>query len=323
MRIFISGVTGYVGRNLAKHLINSHQVVGLSRCPDKSPFIEELEELGIKVFKGSLHARVLATYLTGCDLVIHVAADTDHKNISISQFETNVSGTKLLLHAAKSAGVKKFIHISTDSVILTGKAIRFANERQPFPRVAVGHYSESKRLAEEVVLEAKSNDFDVMILRPRFVWGRDDTTAMPQILRAIADNQFAWINGGNYETSTLHIGNLCSAVECTIKRGVSGEVYFISDDDDRSFREIVSSLAEAHGCLVPDRSIPRFVPLLIAKLDNFRRIVLPRSKPLPITMQEYSTSAVEVTLDIRKAKKMLGYKPVISFHEGLDEIRNR
>ncbi|WP_206360609.1 hypothetical protein, partial [Vibrio sp. F13] len=56
--------------------------------------------------------------------------------------------------------------------------------------------------------------------------------------------------------------------------------------------------------------------------DNVCRPFLPRSIPLPVTMQEFSTSAVEVTIDITKAKKMLGYEPVISFNEGLDEIRS-
>ncbi|EIY9800872.1 NAD-dependent epimerase/dehydratase family protein [Vibrio parahaemolyticus] len=320
MKIFISGVTGYAGRNLAKHFIGGgHQVIGLLRDSTKSVF---LKELGVKIFHGDLNSNNLAEGLVGCDVVIHTAADTDHKNVSVTQYDTNVLGTKQLLSAAKSSGVERFIHISTDSVLLTGKAICYANEEQPYPNKPVGLYSETKRLAEEVVLNEKSDDFNVIIVRPRFLWGRDDTTAMPQILKAISDKKFAWIDRGEYKTSMTHVGNLCVAIERAIERGTSGETYFVSDDNERSFREVITALIEAHGLTVPTNSVPRIVPQLIAKLDNVRRLFLPRSTPLPVTMQEFSTSAVEVTVDITKAKKMLDYQPVISFDEGLEEIRS-
>lgn len=320
MKIFISGVTGYVGRNIAKHFIrNNHEIVGLSRDLKKSLW---LEELGVNIFKGDLHTSDLVDGLTGCDLVIHTAADIDHKNISKSQYETNVIGTQLILKASKAAGVKQFIHISTESVLLTGKALSLATEDMPYPKHSVGAYSITKYLAEESVINAKTDDFSVIILRPRFIWGRDDTTAMPQIMKAIASKKFAWIDNGQYKTSSLHIGNLCQGIECAIFRGRSGEVYFLTDDDNKTFRDLVSALIEANGALSPTKSIPRAVLLLMAKLDNLRRKFFPNMKPLPITMQEFSTSAVEVTLDITKAKQELGYSPVISFQEGILEIKN-
>lgn len=318
MKIFISGITGYVGRNLAKHFLYSNDVTGLSRDLEKSLF---LEELGVKILKGDLHSKNLINNLADCDVLIHTAADTDHKNISNTQYDTNVTGTELLLKAAKEAGVKKFIHISTESVLLTGKALRQATEEIPYPKNAIGSYSSTKQLAENLVIKAASEKFSTIVLRPRFVWGRDDTTAIPQILKAIKENQFAWIDGGKYKTSMTHIDNLCAGIECAISQGNSGEVYFLSDDDDKIFKDLISALVEAHGIAAPDKVIPRFVPYTIAKLDNICRKLFPNRKPLPITMQEYSTSAVEVTLDITKAKKYLGYKPVISFSQGLSEIK--
>lgn len=318
MKIFISGVTGYVGRNLAKHLIHNNNLVGLSRDLDKALF---LEELGVKIFEGDLHASNLVEGLTDCDLVIHTAADIDHKNLSKSQYETNVTGTKLILEAAKAAGVKQFIHISTESVLLTGKSLNLATEDMSYPKNSVGEYSSTKRLAEELVLNAATDDFCVTVLRPRFIWGRDDTTAMPQIMKAIENKQFAWIDNGDYKTSTLHIANLCQGIDCAISHGKSGEIYFLTDDNDKTFKEMVSALVDAHGVLVPTKSIPRIILLLMAKLDNLRKKYFQNMTPLPITMQEFSTSAVEVTLDITKAKKELGYSPVISFQEGILEIK--
>ncbi|MGA4604624.1 NAD-dependent epimerase/dehydratase family protein [Pseudoalteromonas maricaloris] len=317
MKIFISGVTGYVGRNLAKHFSQDHDVKGLSRGNKCSL---QLEKQGVTLFNGDLHSQSLTKALIDHDIVIHAAADTDHKNTSKNQYETNVIGTQRLLDAAKKAGVKKFIHISTESVLATGKPLCQAKEGKPYPDLAVGNYSDSKRLAEEMVLRASDDNFHVVVLRPRFIWGRDDTTAIPQILNVIEEGKFAWISGGNYKTSATHIDNVCAGVECAISRGKPGEIYFLSDDDDKTFRELVTALVHAHNVSIPNKSIPRFVPFLLAKLDNLRRKILPNTRPLPITMQEFSTSAVEVTLNIGKAKAELGYKPVVSFQQGLSTI---
>lgn len=159
MKIFISGVTGYVGRNLAAHFIQNHQVTGLSRVLTKSL---SLEKLGVKIFRGDLHSNDLVEGLAGCDVVVHTAADTDHKNISATQYETNVLGTKQLLKAARAAGVKRFVYISTDSVLLTGKAVCNVNEEHPYPQKSVGNYSETKRQAEEVVLNERSDDLSLI-----------------------------------------------------------------------------------------------------------------------------------------------------------------
>jgi nucleoside-diphosphate-sugar epimerase len=60
----------------------------------------------------------------------------------------------------------------------------------------------------------------------------------------------------------------------------------------------------------------------MARIDELRRRVFPNSKPLPMSWQEYATSAVEVTLDISKAEQELGYRPVITLEQGLKTVMN-
>ncbi|VUD45976.1 3 beta-hydroxysteroid dehydrogenase/Delta 5--_4-isomerase [Thalassocella blandensis] len=318
MKIFITGVTGYVGRNVARSLAKHHELVGLTRA-SKKPL--DLASLGVEIIQGDLVADDFTDRLIGCDALIHTAADTDHKNISQYQYSTNVTGTEALLKAAKTAGVKRFIHLSTESVLLDGKALCKATEQTPTPSKPVGQYSSTKLLAENLVLQAQSETFDVIVLRPRFVWGRDDTTAMPQILRAVENRQFAWIDGGDYLSSTIHIDNLCHGIECALTKGQPGHVYFLSDGLDRSFRETLTALIDAHGYPVPEKNVPRALLYFIARIDNVRRKLLPKSQPLPITMQEYATSAVEVTVQIEKAIAELGYTPIMSFQDGVQRIK--
>ncbi len=68
-----------------------------------------------------------------------------------------------------------------------------------------------------------------MAVRPRFVWGRDDTTALPALVEAARSGQTAWIEGGDYLTSTTHIDNLCHGVDLALRLGQGGEVYFLAD----------------------------------------------------------------------------------------------
>ncbi len=52
--------------------------------------------------------------------------------------------------------------------------------------------------AAKLALHASREKFEVIVLRPRFVLGRDDTTALPQLLKALDSGKFAWIDGGRY-----------------------------------------------------------------------------------------------------------------------------
>jgi nucleoside-diphosphate-sugar epimerase len=153
------------------------------------------------------------------------------------------------------------------------------------------------------------------------VWGRDDTTALPQLVQAARCGQFAWIAGGNYLTSTTHIANLCSGIELALARGGAGEVYFLSDDAPVPFREFVSRMLETQNIRPPAKSVSRTLLRTIAVVGDILGKLSRRRIIAPLTLQSFSTSAVEITLSISKARKELGYHPVISHEQGLAEMR--
>lgn len=105
----------------------------------------------------------------------------------------------------------------------------------------------------------------MVILRPRLVWGRDDTTALPTLAQAVRSGKFAWISGGGYRSSTLHIANLCHAVDLALDHGRRGEIYHLSDGPARPFREIVTGLLASQGLEARKTSVPRGVSRAIAR----------------------------------------------------------
>ncbi|MCD1632565.1 NAD-dependent epimerase/dehydratase family protein [Martelella mediterranea] len=318
--IFITGAAGYVGRNLLRHFIaKGDKVTGLVRNPEAA---ERLASWGARPVLGDMLTADLAPLLSGADGLIHAAANVDHGAGSAAA-SVNPAGTRRVLEAAAEAGIDKVVHISTDSVLQDSRPLRNVDETTPYPDRPAGAYAAGKAEAERIALRAAAQGQHVVILRPRMVWGRDDTTALPVLVEAVKSGRFAWISDGGYRSSSLHIANLCHAVDLAFAHGGRGAIYHVTDGPARPFRETVSGLLESQGLDAGSRSVPRGALRMIARLgDGMHRLSGGRLKG-PISFQDYATSAVEITLDTRKAERELGYRPVISFEEGLSELRAR
>jgi len=148
-----------------------------------------------------------------------------------------------------------------------------------------------------------------------------ESTALPQLTEAVNKGKFAWISNGNYLTSTTHIENLCQGISRAAEYGRNGEIYFITDGTPHVFRDFVSALLATQGLSAPSKSVPRRLIRLFAQLgDGLNRLTAGRIQS-PLNMQVFATSAVEVSLDITKAKNELGYKPLVSLNRGLELMR--
>tara|TARA_R110002124_G_scaffold9586_5_gene49211 strand:+ start:1418 stop:2398 length:981 start_codon:yes stop_codon:yes gene_type:complete len=317
--LFITGGSGYLGRNFIRHFIGQGwQVVALARSDAAAATVAGL---GAQVWQGELASPDLSSGMAGCAALIHAAADTDHGRGTAAQAATNLDGTRQVLDAARQAGIRRVIHISSESVLLDGRPLVNADESHPYPRRPAGSYSRTKAAAERLALAASSPGLEVVAVRPRLVWGRDDTTALPQLLAAARSGQLAWIDGGHYATSSTHIANLCLGVELALAKGRGGEAYFITDGTPWTFRALVSGMLAASGVAVPDKTVPRWLLHAMARIGDRLADLTGGRVTLPITLQAFATSAVEVTLDISKAQGELGYQPVVSIDQGLAEMR--
>lgn len=318
-RLFITGAAGYVGRNLTRFFPGEGvTVIALVRTAEAAG---RLRAAGVTPVIGDLFSDTLTEMMAGCDALIHAAADTDHGHGGAGQMRTNGEGTARVFEAARKAGVARAVHVSTESVLGDGRPLRMVTEATPYPRRPAGSYSRSKIAAERNALARNGEGLDVMVVRPRLVWGRDDTTALPQLVAAARSGQMAWIDGGGYRTSTTHIDNLIHGIDLALRRGRGGEVYFLSDGEPMAFRTFISALLETQGVPVPEKTVPRRVVRTVAALGDLVGAVTGGRKPMPLTLQGFAASAVEVTVDIRKAGETLGYAPLVTVAEGLDALR--
>jgi nucleoside-diphosphate-sugar epimerase len=314
MRIFVTGASGFVGGAATRRLVDDgHEVRAMSRSEASDHVIVAL---GAEPVRCDLE-NIAASHVGNSEAVVHCAAYVEQWGPADAWRRFNVDGTRNVLAAARSAGVKRFVHISTESVLWRGQHLRGVDETYPRAPDSPYPYAATKAQAELLVEQASSPEFATITLRPRFVWGPGDTTLMPVLEQIARQGKFMWIDGGRARTSTTHIDNLVQAIVLSLTRGRSGEAYFVLDDGVRTMREMLSGLAATRGIALADRSAPAwFAEALGAVFETFWR-ALPMPGAPPLTRFSAMIMSREAVLTGDKARAELGYRPVISVEEGL------
>lgn len=319
-RAFVSGGTGFVGRALLAELRNRRIP---SRALVRSADAERaVRAAGAEPVLGSLHdAGLLQRAMTGCDVVFHAAAIvTDWGDIGEFR-KVNVEGTATLLTAARGAGVRRFVHVSTEAVLAGPTSIVNADERTPKPADPYGPYALTKSLAEDAVCAANRTGFETVVVRPRFVWGKGDTSVLPKLVAAVRSGRYRWIENGRYLTSATHVRNVVEGLILAAERGRPGEIYFVTDGPPVEFRTFITRMLETQGVTPSDRSIPRRLAWRIAvAVEAIWKAFGLKSAP-PLTRMVVKMLGEEVTLNDAKARHELGYSGRISFDQGIEEMR--
>jgi nucleoside-diphosphate-sugar epimerase len=193
----------------------------------------------------------------GCELAFHAAATLGDWGMREDFERGNVDGTRNALQACADAGVRRFVHVGTEAVLLAGQPLVDVDETAPLRPDSPALYSATKARAEEAVLAANRDGFETIVVRPRFVWGRGDTTLLPVIVEMVRSGRFAWIDGGRHRTSTTHVDNTVKGLVLGATRGAPGNVYFVTDGEPVVFREFVSDLLATGGSSLRRAAFPR------------------------------------------------------------------
>lgn len=318
-RAFVTGGSGFVGRNLLEALQRlSITAVALARSDVAAA---ACAGRGARVVRGDLDdVDALTAAMAGCDVVFHCAAHVGEWDDPAIFERVNVEGTAKVLAAAIRAGVARIVHVSTEAVLVGGPPIVMADETRPLPEHPPPMYPASKGAAERL-LRAANDRMDVVIVRPRFVWGTGDTSVLPLLMQAVRDGRFRWISGGRYRTSTCHVRNVVEGMLLAAERGRRGETYFLTDGEPLEFRAFVAEMLQIHGLNAGTGSIPRGIARAIARASEaVARLRGYRWKP-PITRVGLKLMGEEVTVDDRKARDELGYVGHVTPAEGLAEMR--
>ncbi len=310
---FVTGGSGFVGGALIERLRREGwDVRALARSERAA---ERVRELGAEPVMGDLDD----LHIEDCEIAFHAAAKVEDFGDPADFDRVNVQGTRNVVAACKAGGVRRLVHVGTEAALMAGQPLVGVDESAPLRPDSPALYSSSKAKAEAIVRGA---DLETAVVRPRFVWGRGDTTLLPQIVEMVRKGRFRWVGGGRHLTATTHIDNTVEGLWLAATRGPAGGVWFVTDGEPVEFREFLTAMVATQGVEIPDKSVPAPVAGAAARVSEalWRRLKRPGAPPL--TRFAVWVSSQECTIDISRAERELGYRPVTTREEGLREMRS-
>ena len=306
-RICITGASGFIGRVLAEHWrATGAEVVGVDRVedPERGVVAGDVSQPG--AWQRSAE---------GCDLVVHTAALVGMPSDESGFWEVNVRGTRLALEAARDAGARRFVHLS--SVVTFGLDFPDnVDERWPVHPTGVA-YADTKIAAEQVVLQAHSaGEAQVTVIRPGDVYGPGSRpwTVMP--VELLKGRRFALPARGRGIHSPVYVDDLANGIIAAAGADTAaGEVITLSGGvgvETRDFFRYYARMLGRDG--VP--TVPTSIALAAAAAqDQVSRL---RGRVNEVTPNGVRYLAQRRgTYGIAKARELLGWTPAVGLDEGM------
>lgn len=318
MRIFVTGASGYLGRQLVGRLVRAgHTVSGLARS---SASAESVAGLGATAVRGSLDSIAeWADALTGHDAVVHCAALITTWDSWDTVYRENTLATKELAEHAAERGARRFVFISSEAALQGLDPLDGIDETLPYPDEPNSYYGKSKKLAEQALLNMQT-EMQIVILRPASIWGPGCKT-IEEVEQKIRSGSFMWIDHGRVTIETSHVQNVVEAIMRALEHGGNKQIYFVTDDDPITVKDYFVPLLEAHSVKMPEKSISNGVAKTLARLvEAVWRTLKLRGAP-PLNVFEWSFVGQPRRYIISKIKQELGYSPVVTRAAGIEEYR--
>jgi nucleoside-diphosphate-sugar epimerase len=251
VNVFVTGGTGFVGAHLVKALrARGDRVTALVRRPALAEQLAWGPE--IRLVRGDLDdAAALREGCTGADVVYHVAGKIAARS-AVEFMATNRDGTANVLEAARDAGARRFLFVSSLAVAgPTTPGHPIDENRPPAP---VTDYGRSK-LAAEVLVRAMPSPLTWTIVRPPVVYGEWDRGTL-KIFQLARRGVVPVFGDGSQELSVIHAEDLArSLIAAGTSPAAAGRTYFAAHPTATTSRELVLASGRALG------KTPRIVPV--------------------------------------------------------------
>ncbi|KAJ2802985.1 erg26, C-3 sterol dehydrogenase [Coemansia helicoidea] len=322
----VIGGEGFLGRAIVDALVERRTRTGSSDVVRVLDLRRVHDDPNVEFFEGDIcrPADVEAAVSAGgrtATVVFHTASPV-MKAPEALHTRVNVEGTKTVLEVCRSAGVARFVYTSSASVVYSGAALEYVDETIGYPSTFADHYSETKAIAEKLVLEYNDRGgMRTAALRPSGIFGPGDRQMTPGALLAQRRNfpVLVQVGSGDSLFDFTYVGNLADVhLLCADKLhedGVAGEVFFITNDQPINMWAFMRMLwAEVGDTRSPKLVIPTFVAAAILAILRLLAAVRLVKHDVPFV---FGMTFTPRYFNIAKAKERLGYTPRVPYREGV------
>ncbi|MBM3945814.1 MAG: NAD-dependent epimerase/dehydratase family protein [SAR202 cluster bacterium] len=308
MKALVTGATGFVGNHVARAVARRGIAVKVL-ARSNSRYLNMLDP-GWETVNGDLRdAASLQNAARGCQVVFHVAALYQFWPLDERPYyETNVLGTRNVLQAALSEGVRRVVYTSSwVTVGLPRQGKDFADEEdQPRQSELTGAYRRTKYLAEREALGFASRGLDVVVVNPTVPVGPGDARPTPTgrlVLDFLRRRTPAYVQA---QLNLAPVEDVAEGHVLALDKGRKGERYILGGDD-MTLQEVLRMLAELTGFRAPSLVVPYGMALVAASLDQVVEGTLLKKQPR-IPWEGVLHARRRVKVDSAKAVRELGYR---------------
>lgn len=305
--IGISGVSGFIGRHLAgRCLAEGATVRGLDLEPTTNPCVTFVQ--------GSVtSSEAVQEFSEGCDIVLHTAAIVKEGGDPELFEQINVQGTRNVVRGARSAGVRRFVQIS--SVMVYGFHFDGVVDEESPMRGEGNPYCQTKIDSEKAALsEHRPGEFEVTAIRCGDVYGPGSIPWTIRPVQMMRSGIFTLSDGGSGILNHVYIENLVDGILLTVGSPKTGTAFNLTDDRATTCREFF----EYYGRMLGHRRLrsgPAF--LLRTGLRIAAGVQMLVGKEPSVLPDSISYMTRRGTYSVAKAREHLGFEPRVDLPEGM------
>jgi len=304
-RFLVTGCSGFIGSSLCRSLLNSFDVIGVSRAQTRFPF----PTITLTDLENGLAEKLLGefspTHLIHCAALAHQSLPWSRSNHEHVHYVNTILPLRLA-SLSLGLGIKRFLFISSIGVHgPSSPRLEPITELSPFCPASV--YTKSK-LDAEVALSSYLRDTscDLVVLRPPLVYGPNAPGNLKSLIRAIDFGLPLPVKNIDNQRSMIYIGNLISVIiSAAINPVSSAQAYVVSDIESTSTADLVSRIAALRGRQIRLSTIP------LPVLSSMSRI--------PYVGASLSRLVDSLVVDSTKVRRDLAWSQPYNFEQALSQ----
>lgn len=276
----------------------------------------------VRLFRGDVaDGASLRPFFAGADggTLFHIAG-LIHPAARVAElFRVNVQGTAQVLAAAEAAGVRRLIHISSNSPIGVNLHRDQLFDESSSYNPYLG-YGRSKMEGERLVQQAQARGrLETVILRPPWFYGPEQPPRQTLFFRLIKEGKIPLVGDGGNRRSMAYVDNISQGMLRAAAPKAAGQIYWIADRRPYTMNEIIDTVERllerefSLPCAHRRLRLPAWVGPVAGGADRALQALGLYQQKIHVLSEMDKT----IACSIAKAERELGYRPAIELEEGM------